>query len=134
MMGRHDGRSRRGAAAIEFALVLPVLVGLLMGAIEWGWYLRHEILVVHIARDAAAAGALSKPADGPDTVALARAWDALVEGHIDPARAHLDADVVSSVYGPVISVDVVVDYDPLLRWVPTPSRLAAHHRTLLEDR
>lgn len=45
-----------GAAAVEFALVLPVLVLLLLGAIDWGYYFYTREVVVNAAREGARAG------------------------------------------------------------------------------
>jgi Flp pilus assembly protein TadG len=47
-----SGRER-GAAAVEFALVLPLLVILLMGIIDFGLYFYNDLAVAHAARDAA---------------------------------------------------------------------------------
>ena len=47
-----SGRER-GAAAVEFALVLPLLVVLLMGIIDFGLYFYDDLAVSHAARDAA---------------------------------------------------------------------------------
>ena len=47
-----SGRER-GAAAVEFALVLPLLVVLLMGIIDFGLYFYNDLAVSHAARDAA---------------------------------------------------------------------------------
>ena len=43
----------KGAAAVEFALVLPLLVVLLVGIIDFGLYFYNDLAVAHAARDAA---------------------------------------------------------------------------------
>jgi Flp pilus assembly protein TadG len=43
----------RGAAAVEFALVLPLLVILLLGIIDFGLYYYNDLQLTHAARDAA---------------------------------------------------------------------------------
>jgi Flp pilus assembly protein TadG len=53
--------AQRGAAAIEFALVLPLLLTLVMGAIDWGWYFFIDQLVTNAAREGARAGSLVPP-------------------------------------------------------------------------
>ncbi|MCX8032571.1 MAG: pilus assembly protein [Thermoleophilia bacterium] len=45
----HEG----GAAAVEFALVLPMLLIILFGILDWGLYLYNDLLLTHAARDAA---------------------------------------------------------------------------------
>lgn len=46
-------RSERGAAAVEFALVLPVLLALVLGCIEFGRAYNTQISLTHAAREAA---------------------------------------------------------------------------------
>ena len=40
---------RRGASALEFALTLPVVMAILAGILEYGWYLFQLSNVVHAA-------------------------------------------------------------------------------------
>jgi Flp pilus assembly protein TadG len=49
--------SRRGSQAVEFALVLPVLVLMIGGIVDYGWYFTQSLTVVAAARDGARAGA-----------------------------------------------------------------------------
>jgi Flp pilus assembly protein TadG len=51
----------RGAAAVEFALVLPILLLFVMGTIEWGWFFFTHQRVVNAAREGARAGTLVPP-------------------------------------------------------------------------
>lgn len=57
-MRRGDGRNERGAAAVEFALVLPLLMLLVMGTLDWGYYFFVEQVVTNAAREGARAGTL----------------------------------------------------------------------------
>jgi len=52
-------RSRRGAAAVEMAVVMPVLFTLVFGIIEFGWMLTVQNTLVHAAREGARIGALA---------------------------------------------------------------------------
>jgi Flp pilus assembly protein TadG len=62
MRGKRDPRSRqRGVAAVEFALVLPLLLTLVMGAIDWGWFFFIDQVVTNCAREGARAGTLLPP-------------------------------------------------------------------------
>jgi Flp pilus assembly protein TadG len=49
---KRAGRER-GAAAVEFALVLPLLIILLLGIIDFGLYYYNDLALTHAARDAA---------------------------------------------------------------------------------
>ena len=55
--------SRRGSAAVEFALVMPVLMAILMGIIDYGWFYLKESLVADALRVGVRAGSLQAPAD-----------------------------------------------------------------------
>jgi Flp pilus assembly protein TadG len=64
MMMRSGNRRRdrqRGVAAVEFALVLPLLLVVVLGAIDWGWYFFIDQLVTNAAREGARAGTLLPP-------------------------------------------------------------------------
>jgi Flp pilus assembly protein TadG len=50
--------SPRGAAAVEFAIVLPVLLALLCGTIDWGFYFFTREVVVNASREGARVGTL----------------------------------------------------------------------------
>ena len=46
----HGRPRRRGAAMVEMALVLPILIGLTFGAIEYGWMFFRASISAAIAR------------------------------------------------------------------------------------
>ncbi|MFI7585166.1 TadE/TadG family type IV pilus assembly protein [Kocuria sp. M1N1S27] len=46
-------RSERGAAAVEFALVVPILLALVLGIIEFGRAYNAQISLTHAARETA---------------------------------------------------------------------------------
>lgn len=62
---RRVARRQRGAAAVEFALVLPILMTVLMGAIDWGWFFYIDQLVTNAAREGARAGSVVDPSGDP---------------------------------------------------------------------
>lgn len=58
------GKARqRGAAAVEFALVLPFLLMMVLGTIDWGWYFFVREVVTNAAREGARAGAVATAAN-----------------------------------------------------------------------
>ena len=42
---------RRGSAVVEFALIVPILLALLMGIIEFAWMARAQLMVANAARE-----------------------------------------------------------------------------------
>src|SRR5438093_6104682 len=57
------GQSERGSAAVEFALVLPILLVLVLALVQVGLLVRDELVLVGAARAAARQAAVS-PDDG----------------------------------------------------------------------
>ncbi|MCV9992998.1 pilus assembly protein [Paeniglutamicibacter sp. ZC-3] len=51
-------KREQGSSAVEFALVLPVLITLLLGIIEFGFFFNQQISVTQAAREGARAYAI----------------------------------------------------------------------------
>lgn len=62
-------RGQRGAAAVEFALVLPLLMLLVLGTIDWGFYFFIEQVATNAAREGARVGAVVGDATAADPCA-----------------------------------------------------------------
>ncbi|MCC6497656.1 MAG: pilus assembly protein [Propionibacteriaceae bacterium] len=52
-------KSQRGAAALEFALVAPILIMLVFGVVDFGMMINSQAVFANAARDAARAGSFS---------------------------------------------------------------------------
>ena len=61
---RARSRDERGSAAVEFALVLPLLLMLIFGIIDFGRMLNDKITLTEAAREGARSAALQTAADG----------------------------------------------------------------------
>jgi Flp pilus assembly protein TadG len=48
---------QRGIASLEFAMILPLMLLLLFGLMEWGWVMHRSGQVLNAARDGARVGA-----------------------------------------------------------------------------
>ena len=134
-------RCRRGSAAVEMALVLPLLTALLFGSVELGRYFLNEHALIKAVREAARFAARQKfadmPCNGQPAPEQAAAIRNLVRfGNIagtgSPRRPNwrADANVAvsiacvsgnwSGIYAehpqgtPVVTVSAVVPYVPLL--------------------
>jgi len=128
-------RCDRGAAAVEFALVLPVLLLLVLGAIDWGYFFFVQQVVTNAAREAARVGSLT-PYD-PANVAA----DATAKNEAETvATAYIGNAGLSGAPGVDVtsaaSVRVVVTYTTgsitgfsnLLSIMPAQARAAAEMR------
>jgi Flp pilus assembly protein TadG len=62
----HRTRDQRGAAAIEFALVLLPFFLLVFGAVDFGWAINKDVLINNAAREGAREGSLN-----PNAAAIA---------------------------------------------------------------
>jgi len=58
---RRPMRRENGAALVEFALLAPLLIILLMGVIEFGWLFAQMNEIRHVAQEGARWGAVSHP-------------------------------------------------------------------------
>ncbi len=73
MRGAHARRENgdEGQAAVELALVLPLVAILLLALVQVGLIVRDQILVIHAAREAAREAAVDAGADVPARAAAA---------------------------------------------------------------
>jgi Flp pilus assembly protein TadG len=60
-LSRRLSRRRPGIALIEFAFVVPLLILLLLGIIEFGWLVHNQLQVANAAREGARSAALGDP-------------------------------------------------------------------------
>jgi Flp pilus assembly protein TadG len=71
---------RRGANAIEFAILMPVLFAVITGIVDYSWIFTMRNAAMHAARAGARAGSVTARADAPDSraaEAAAEAWAGL---------------------------------------------------------
>lgn len=114
---RHDAG---GTAAIEFGLVLPVLLLILVGIVDYGHLHFTRLAMTNAAREGARVG-VTLPADEARAAAIAAA-----DAYLD--RAGVTAAVAATTPSdaePTVTVTVTLDpFTPLVGLVPTPDRLA----------
>jgi Flp pilus assembly protein TadG len=107
-------RSERGAAAVEFALVVPILLAILMGTIEFGRAYNAQISLTHAARETARSMAVND--DGVDS---AETWEDAVGSGIAAAPSvnltstHFTAVPASCASAAMIEVTVSYPLDTI---------------------
>lgn len=116
-------RNRRGAAAVEFAVVAPVLFLMVFGMIEYG----RAVMVQQVMTNAAREGARSAVLDGATATDVeTRVVDYLAGGGISSASAdHVTidpADPASAGFGDPVTVTVSIPFNQV-SWLGTPMYL-----------
>jgi Flp pilus assembly protein TadG len=75
-------QSENGQSAVEFALILPILILLLLGIIEFGWFFNAKITITSAAREGvrvyAINGESGKGSGGPIEMAIKNATNSLI--------------------------------------------------------
>lgn len=110
----HEGHFDRGAAAVEMALVMPLLILMVMGIIDFGRIFNGEIQLSQAAREGARIAALGTPggftADNAFTRAKAALTNPAFQGDLpftgspttcDPTQGCISVDVVAAGGGSV---------------------------------
>lgn len=111
MFVRRRGRDQRGAAAVEFALVMVPFVTLVFGAIDFGWAINNDVLVNNAAREGAREGSLNPNAAAITAVVrstLSYAGDGAVTVSVTCRKASGSATcaIASAVPGDTVIVQV----------------------------
>lgn len=105
-------RSERGAAAVEFAVVLPVLLAIVFGAIDWGYYFFVREIVVNAAREGARVGTLQIAAPATPEGEAKAAADAYLSAALNKKATSIVTDArPDGAACPPTSSCVLVTYD-----------------------
>lgn len=117
---RGPGVARKGVAAVEFAVVSPILFMLLLGMVEMGRALMVQQVLTNASREAARVAIVSSAsASGVTTAATNYTTNARVNG----ATATVSPDPTAALPGTTLTVTVSVPYGSVT-WVPLPKYLA----------
>lgn len=113
-------RNRRGAAAVEFAVILPVFVLLIFGMIEYG----RMVMVQQVITNASREGARKAVLDGATTAQVETVVEEyLASGSIGGATVTVTPDPPSSAEsGDPVTVAVSVPFNEV-SWLPSPMYL-----------
>lgn len=109
-------RFRRGAAVVEFAVVVPVFLILVFGIIEFGRMVMVQQIITNAAREGARKGIVpGSSADEVNTTVLSY----LTSTSINGANTSVSPDPASVTYGQGITVTVAVPFSSV-SWLPAP--------------
>lgn len=115
-------KKRRGQAIVEFALVLPLLLALLVGIVDIGFLYNHQLTLTNAAREGARLGALGHTeAEVLDDV---KAY--LATSGYEPMPPDSDIDV--TIAGGQVTVDIESEVPWLFAMSGDPITLAAQTR------
>ena len=127
-------QNRRGNAAIEFALVLPVMLLLTLPPLEFSWYFLTQQAMVEAAQSGARTGAKTEGGSDPigaATAATNRSLEASLPTSMtqgpDPATVE-----VLLIDGDIVQVTVQMSYQPIAGLIDMPPVVFARHRMKLE--
>jgi Flp pilus assembly protein TadG len=128
MQAFHFVRDRSGVAAIEFAIVGPVLAFMLLGIVSYGGYFWFAHSVQQLANDAARATVSG--IDAPERLSLAE--HSVSSGLTTYARlseSHMDVDVSESDQ----AVSVRISYDASREWFWLLGDVAMPSKTIVRE-
>jgi Flp pilus assembly protein TadG len=124
---------RRGGAAIEFALILPVLLVLIFGVVEYAWLFFEQTNLVSAVREGARYGVTLDQTGSPSPTSGAQSRTSTVlTGTYNMSGATITATQSGASPSEVLNVTASFPYTPLIGLVPTPSTLNASMTMLLE--
>lgn len=111
------GRLRRGASAVEFAIVAPIFFMVVLGIVEFGRMAMVQSVITNAAREGARVGVLDGSTHGSVT---SKVNDYLLTAGVKTATITMTPDPPSSAgYGEPVTVNVAVTFDDV-SWLPTP--------------
>ena len=129
---------RRGSSALEFALTLPIIVAVLAGILEYGWYLFQLSNVVHALRDGTRIGVTVPAADETGSEARAEAHARAVMDGLGVPCTDGGGCVVNATIEPAgdistLRMSIEVDYTPIVGLLPTPSQLRGSFTMMMQQ-
>jgi len=129
---------RRGANAVEFALIMPVFVLLLGGLIEFSWVFFMRSTIVIGIRNGCRDGAVIPPDDspGPEDIAEETIISHMARYNFDCTSSgsdcSLDIETTGSSPTEVLNCQITIDHESLTGLIPGPEQLTVSTLTLLE--
>lgn len=125
--------ARRGANAIEFALVMPVVVATALGTLDYGWFFLNQWQVVRATNEAVRFGAIQVPADseGQGSCALCVASattvakNRLANQGLTVSSQDVTPTIVTIEGTCALQMTADITHDPIVGFVPLPDTYRA---------
>jgi Flp pilus assembly protein TadG len=121
---RRFQRDTVGAAAVEFALVLPLLMLLVLGGLDWGYYFFVAQVTTNAAREGARAGSLELVDVTSTTKAQAAVVTYLAAAGLDSSKAAILPTLIDG--GDTVRVEVTYPAGSLTGFVQVIVPANAH--------
>jgi len=129
-------RQRRGASAVEFVLTLPVLFGIFAAIMEYGWFLLEYNSVIQAVRDGTRLGVATPMDNDPTDTALDRTQTILLGFGIEcdtDDGCDLEAAIDTTGSLDILTVTILLEYDPLIGFIPTPEAFSSTFTMAMEE-
>jgi len=131
-------KNRRGASALEFALTLPIVMVVLTGILEYGWFLFQLSNVVHALRDGTRIGVTVPLEDDEGAVPRAEAHaravlDGLGVPCTDGGGCIVRANIAVAGDVDTMTMSIEVDYTPIVGLLPTPALLRGDFTMMMQQ-
>ena len=138
-MKSQRSRSRRGAAAVEFGLTLPVIMFIFIAALEYGWLYTQMMWLNNVVRDVAryCINLDQSQIDVPTTAE--NRVSTLLEGNFGyncAADCSIDAVLTPRGYSgtyDVLFIEADLTYRPFAAMVPVPSQIHSEMTLLMME-
>ncbi|MGD8318834.1 MAG: pilus assembly protein [Gemmatimonadota bacterium] len=130
-------RDRSGQAMVEFALVTPLLLILILAVVDFSraWY-AHQV-ITNTAREALRAAVVDNPAYTQEAM-KAQINDQLKVASLDPSRAGISFDGWRSGTGNPATIELTYRFDfdilgPLMEWAAGDRTVTLHSRFIMRN-
>ena len=105
----HRHRDDDGQSLVEFALLLPILLGIVIGVFEFGRAWNVDQVLTSAAREGVRLAVV--PTTTSESEVLAAVEDALTNAALDPSLADIDIDGFGDGYGTPTTVQVAYPFE-----------------------
>ena len=123
--GKRDPARETGVSAVEFGLILPLLLVLILGIIDYGWVFYVKLNITNAAREGARVGVVQETDTDVASQARTAAQNYLAAAGLPTSGT---VSVAATLADPVLTVNVTVpDFTQLrlIGFVPLPPSLSA---------